>query len=152
MNEAKNPYADIISLPHHQSEAHPQMSMQNRAAQFSPYAALVGFDGVIAETGRLTDRKKELSEEEKDLIDQKLMRIHDLIRTGILPAVTVTFFVKDPLKEGGAYETFSGNVRKIDRVERMVVFAAESGRSGGKMIPIDDIAVLYGEQVDGMED
>ena len=80
MNENKSPYADIIQLPHHQATNHPHMSMLNRAAQFSPYAALVGFDGVIAETGRLTDRKVELPENEKALIDRKLVLINDFIQ------------------------------------------------------------------------
>ena len=65
MTDVKNPFADMLHLSHHRSKTHPQMSMLNRAAQFSPYAALVGFDGVIAEPGRLTDRKIELSETKK---------------------------------------------------------------------------------------
>lgn len=80
MNNEKNPYADIMHLPHHQAANRPHMSLLNRAAQFSPYAALVGFDGVIAETGRLTDRKVELSESEKIMMDQKLTLINDVIQ------------------------------------------------------------------------
>ena len=66
MAEQKHPYADILSLPHHKAFNRPQMSMYDRAAQFSPFAALTGFEGVIAETGRLTEQKAELSENEKD--------------------------------------------------------------------------------------
>ena len=69
MPERKNPYADILAHPHHQAENRPHMSMHDRAAQFSPFAALTGFDGVIAETGRMTDRKIELSESQKLLLD-----------------------------------------------------------------------------------
>ena len=65
MDIEKNPYADIIHLPHHKAPNRPHTSMYDRAAQFSPFAALTGFEGVIAETGRLTDRKIELSESEK---------------------------------------------------------------------------------------
>ena len=152
MNEEKNPYADIINLPHHQAANRPHMSMLNRAAQFSPYAALVGFDGVIAETGRLTDRKVELSESDKILMDQKLKLINDVIQDGHHPMVTVVFFVKDSHKAGGAYEEYTGSVRKIDEVERSIVFLAANGRSSGKIIPIDDISELHGNLVDYMDD
>ena len=153
MNEDRNnPYADIMDLPHHQSATRPHMSMLNRAAQFSPYAALVGFDGVIAETGRLTDRKVELSETEKVLMDQKLTLISDAIHNGRHPTVTVSFFVKDPLKEGGAYEEYTGPVRKIDPVARAIVFLAANGRSSGKAVPVDDIRDLRGDLVDDMDD
>ena len=152
MNDDRNPYADIIHLPHHQSATHPHMSMLNRAAQFSPYAALVGFDGVIAETGRLTDRKTELSETEKIIMDQKLTLIDGVIQDGRHPTITVSFFVKDPLKEGGAYEEYTGSVRKIDPVARTIVFLAANGRSGGKTVPVDDIRELRGDLVDDVDD
>ena len=80
MNVEKNPYADIIHLPHHKAPNRPHMSLYDRAAQFSPFAALTGFDSVIAETARLTDRKVELSESEKILLDQKLTLIDDVIQ------------------------------------------------------------------------
>ena len=76
----KNPYADILHLPHHQAADRKHMSMYDRAAQFSPFAALTGFDGVIAETGRLTDRKIELSESDKVLLDQKLTLIDEVAK------------------------------------------------------------------------
>ena len=151
MNNDTNPYADIIHLPHHQSATRPHMSLLNRAAQFSPYAALVGFDGVIAETGRLTDRKVELSETEKVVMDQKLTLISGLIQDGRHPMITVSFFVKDPLKEGGAYEEYSGPVRKIDPVARTIVFLAANGRSSGKTVPIDDIRELRADLVHDMD-
>ena len=142
MNEDKGPYADIIQLPHHQATNRPHMSMLNRAAQFSPYAALVGFDSIIAETGRLTDRKIELDESEKALIDRKLLLINDAIQDGDHPTISVSYFVKDPLKGGGSYEDYTGRVRKIDGIERMIVFLAENGRSYGKTVLIDTIIGL----------
>ena len=145
MADEKNPYGDILHLPHHQSATHPQMSMLNRAAQFSPYAALVGFDGVIAETGRLTDRKIELSETEKERIDQKLMLIDEAIREGQHPEITVRYFVPDPHKDGGSYQEYTGPVRNIDTIERTIVFLAENGRSKGKIIMIDDVLEIQGE-------
>ena len=72
MPEQKTPYADILMLPHHKAANRPHMSMHDRAAQFSPFAALTGFDGVIAETGRMTDQKAELSESQMILLNQKL--------------------------------------------------------------------------------
>ena len=152
MDIEKNPYADIIHLPHHKAPNRPHMNMYDRAAQFSPFAALTGFEGVIAETGRLTDRKVELSESEKVLLDQKLTLIDDVIQDKHHPEITVVYFVPDYLKEGGEYEEFSGKVRHIDTVERTVVFLAANGRSAGKAIRIDDINEIHGELVDYMDE
>lgn len=152
MENEKNPYSDIIHLPHHKAANRPHMSMYDRAAQFSPFAALVGFDGVIAETGRLTDRRVELPESEKVLLDQKLTLIDDVIQDGHHPEITVVFFVADPLKEGGEYQEYIGKVRKVDAVERTIVFLAANGRSAGKRVPIDDVLEIHGELVDYMDD
>ena len=147
----RNPYEDIIHLPHHQSATRPHMSLYDRAAQFSPFAALTGFDGVIAETGRMTERKIDLSEYERSLLDQKLSLIDDELRKGNHPEITVIYFVPDPLKAGGAYEEYTGRVRSINAVEKCVVFLAENRRSAGKRIRIDGIAEIRGELVDDME-
>ena len=146
-----NPYEDIIHLPHHQSATRLHMSLYDRAAQFSPFAALTGFDGVIAETSRLTDQKIELSEYERALLDQKLSRIDDELRKGNHPEITVIYFVPDPLKAGGAYNEYTGHVRNIDAFERCIVFLAGNGRSAGRRIGIDDIWGMHGELVDDME-
>lgn len=152
MDVEKNPYADIIHLPHHKAANRPHMSLYDRAAQYSPFAALTGFDGVIAETARLTDRKVDLSESEKILLDQKLTLIDDVIQDKHHPEITVVYFVPDYLKEGGEYEEFSGKVRHIDTVERTVVFLAANGRSAGKTVRIDDIKEIHGELVDYMDE
>jgi len=152
MDVDKNPYADIIHLPHHKAPNRPHMSLYDRAAQFSPFAALTGFDGVIAETGRLTDRKIELSESEKILLDQKLTLIDDVIQDKHHPEITVVYFVPDYLKDGGEYEEYTGKVRHIDKVERTVVFLAANGRSAGKAIKIDEIKKVHGELVDYMDE
>ena len=152
MGVEKNPYADIIHLPHHKAANRPHMSLYDRAAQFSPFAALTGFDGVIAETARLTDRKGELSESEKILLDQKLTLIDDVIQDKHHPEITVVYFVPDYLKEGGEYEEYTGKVRKIDPIERTVVFLAANGRSAGKAIRVDDITEIHGELVDYMDE
>ena len=152
MDVEKNSYADIIHLPHHKAPNRPHMSLYDRAAQFSPFAALTGFDGVIAETARLTDRKVELSESEKILLDQKLTLIDDVIQDKHHPEITVVYFVPDYLKEGGEYEEYTGQVRKIDPIERTVVFQAANGRSAGKTIRVDDITEIHGELVDHMDE
>ena len=152
MDIEKNPYVDIIHLPHHKAKNRPHMSMYDRAAQFSPFAALTGFEGVIAETGRLTDRKIELSESEKVLLDQKLTLIDDVIQDKHHPEITVVYFVPDYLKEGGEYEEYTGRVRQIDPIERTVVFLADNGRSAGKVIRVDDIKEIHGELVDYMDE
>ncbi|MDO4746650.1 MAG: hypothetical protein Q4B18_08840 [Bacillota bacterium] len=152
MPNENNPYADIIHLPHHKASTRPHMSMYDRAAQFSPFAALSGFDGVIAETGRLTDRKVELSESEKILLDQKLTLIDDVIQDGHHPKITVVFFVADLLKDGGEYQEYTGLVRKIEPLERTIVFLADNGRSAGKKVPIDDVTEIHGELVDYMDE
>jgi len=152
MTVEKNPYEDIIHLPHHKAANRKHMSMYDRAAQFSLFAALSGFDGVIAETSRLTDRQIELSESEKVLLDQKLTLIDDVIQDKFNPEITVVYFVPDYLKEGGEYQEYTGKVRKVDPVERTVVFLAANGRSAGKTIRVDDITEIHGELVDYMDE
>ena len=151
MMHEKNPYADILHLPHHQAADRKHMSMYDRAAQFSPFAALTGFDGVIAETGRLTDRKIELSESDKVLLDQKLTLIDEVIRAGQHPEITVLYFTTDTRKTGGAYQEHTGSVRQIDPIERTIVFLADNGRSAGMIIAIDDVKEIHGELLDYMD-
>lgn len=92
-------YDDIIHLPHHISKTRPQMSMMDRAAQFSPFAALTGYDAAIKETGRLTDEKIELGEETKAVLDRKQSYLSDMI--SVQPEITVTYFLPDERKSGG---------------------------------------------------
>jgi hypothetical protein len=91
-------YADIIDLPHHQSPTRPHMSLYDRAAQFAPFAALTGYDDMVAEEARIVENKVELSETEIDLLNQKLSLIADVIEKGEKPKVTITYFVPDQLK------------------------------------------------------
>lgn len=152
MENEKNPYEDIIHLPHHEAANRPHMSMYDRAAQFSPFAALSGFDGIIAETGRLTDRRIELSESERALLDQKLTLIDDVIQDGYHPEITVEYYVADQRKDGGEYREYTGKVRQIDAVARTIVFLAENGRSAGKTISVEEIKAIRGELVDYMDE
>jgi len=124
-------YDDIINMPHHTSPIRPRMSARERAAQFSPFAALTGYDAAIAETGRLTDARMELDENEREMLDEKLRVIAELISEK--PSVSVTCFRPDERKSGGAYLTATGRVKKIDTVARGMVFEDKS------FISLDDI-------------
>ena len=130
-------YEDIINLPHHVSATRPQMSMIDRAAQFSPFAALTGYDAAIKETGRLTDEKIEMDEESLNILYMKFQILARSLDDE--PEVTFTYFKPDERKAGGAYLTASGVVKKIDAFERMIVM-----RNGTK-IPMDDILNIEGE-------
>ena len=108
--EAK--YADIIDLPHHRSPTRPHMSNYDRAAQFSPFAALTGYEAAVEETARLTDVKLEMSEDKKQMLDEKLRLLLDAADHP--PAVRITYFIPDARKAGGAYETVTGRIRSLD--------------------------------------
>ena len=107
-------YDDILHLPHHVSPTRPRMTMAERAAQFSPFAALTGHDEAIRETGRVTVGKIELGEDEKAELDQKQRLLLAALERGEQPPVTVTYFQPDQRKEGGEYRTAAGAVKKID--------------------------------------
>ncbi len=124
-------YDDIIHLPHHVSKTRPQMSMHDRAAQFSAFAALVGFDAIIEETKRFTNSKVELSDYETEIINEKLMILSDNL--SLHPSVTVRFFLPDERKDGGEYITFRGTVKKIDPIGQVMIFM------DGSKIPLENI-------------
>lgn len=121
-------YEEIISLPHHVSERHARMSMLDRAAQFSPFAALTGYDAAIRETARLTDRRIELDESQREVLDKQLREAVERK----LP-VQITFFREDGRKSGGAYVTTAGEIRRIDAIRGLVLM-----QSGGQIL-IEDI-------------
>lgn len=115
-----NKYDNIINLPHHVSKIRKPMSLYNRAAQFAPFAALTGYDDAIKETARLTEQKIELSDELKNMLNQKIKLIIENIK--LQPEVVITYFVHDNKKSGGVYKTISGNVKRIDEVEKCIIF------------------------------
>lgn len=112
-------YDDIINLPHHVSAVHQQMSLWDRAAQFSPFAALSGYEDAVREAARLTDAWIQPGEADRENMDGKLWILQEHIKEH--PEVTVTFFKPDDRKDGGTYESVSGNLRKIDMYERKLV-------------------------------
>lgn len=109
-------YEDILSLPHHMSERHARMSMSDRAAQFSPFAALTGYDAAIEETARLTDTKIELDESEKEVLN---LRLHEALECGA--PVRITYFLPDERKAGGAYVCTTGKVKKLNKIDGSIV-------------------------------
>ena len=127
-------YSDIINLPHHVSRNHPQMPMEARAAQFAPFAALTGYDAVIHETARLTDKQVELEEYDNDRLNRIFSELMDSLEKH--PMVTVSYFKPDEHKAGGAYMTVSGKLKKIDTYEQIMKM------EDGTVIPIGSIMDL----------
>lgn len=124
-----NGYEDIIGLPHPVSKKHPQMSLENRAAQFAPFAALTGYDAAIEETGRLTDTRIEINEDRKEMLDERLKALC----MSESPVAEITYFVPDLLKEGGSYNTVKGAIKSVDTFKRIILM------EDGIRIPFDDL-------------
>ena len=124
-----NSYDDIIHLPHHISATHPQMPAADRAAQFSPFAALTGYDTAIKEAARLTDKRLQIVS----------------ARFEECPEISITYFQPDAKKAGGAYITAIGTVKKIDENERAVTM------TDGMVIPIDEIFSIDGQIFEAIE-
>ena len=145
-----NRYDDIISLPHHQSKTRPHMPLIDRAAQFSPFAALTGYDDAVKETARQTERKAELSEEMQACLQEKLQILQAQISTK--PEAILTYFEADEKKAGGTYRTVQGEIKRIDEYRRVIVLLEEDRERGNdvpeierrKEIPLQD---LYGIEI-----
>lgn len=129
-------YDDIINLPHHQSSKRQHMSNYDRAAQFSPFAALVGYEGAVQETARLTDERTELDEDAKAALDETLRFLQE---NPDRQQVSITYFKPDEKKAGGAYLTVTGSISKINSFGRTIVM------EGGAVIPVDDILDIQSE-------
>ncbi len=140
-------YGDIIDHPHWESPTYPPMSLYDRAAQFAPFAALSGYDDMIDEEARLVDNRIELSEEELGELNRKLSLMDETIRSGTRPAVTVTYFVPDPLKPGGAYQTITEKVRRVEAVHGVIQLDRKATVAGSYMeIRIGDILDIRMEE------
>ena len=131
----KNPYEDMLHLSPPVSQKHAKMSMLQRAAQFSPFAALTGYEAVIAETGRLTEPLRELDDNRKEVLDGCLQRLQQCITQH--PWVEITHFLPDYKKDGGCYVTVEGAVQKIDSHRRILLM------EDGYLIPIDSIFEIH---------
>lgn len=130
----KHPYEDILHLPRPVSQKHAPMSLQDRAAQFSPFAALTGYDAAVAETARQTEQPIELDVDAKADLNEKLLFLHDHILKS--PTVTVTYFTPDDRKIGGTYVTVTGRVYKLDSLNKWLLM------EDGTRIFFGDILIL----------
>ncbi|MCM1166507.1 MAG: YolD-like family protein [Lachnospiraceae bacterium] len=133
-----NRYENIIGHNRPKSNR-PQMSMHDRAAQFSPFAALTGHSDAISETARRVDRKIELSEEKKEELGRKT----DLILENPDSEIELVYFVPDKKKTGGSYVTFRGTVKKIDTIERKILLSDDTA------VLFDDVLEISGDLFDG---
>lgn len=136
------PYDDIISLPHPTSSRHPRMPISDRAAQFSPFAALAGHSAALAETARLTDRQIELSDDDKAVLDQKQRILLEHIKE--CPEITVTWFRPDEKKDGGQYITTTGRLRRIDEFNQVLILVDDI------KIPLTHVVDLDSEKLPDM--
>ena len=136
-------YADILDLPHHTSERHPRMAGLARAAQFAPFAALTGYEALIAESARLVDHKLELGEEQREDLNARLNLL--VLHLSEEPMIRIVYFKKDPLKDGGSYETVEGIVRKIDPIARTLRMR------DGTEIAMDDLWAMDGTCLENMD-
>lgn len=112
-------YEDIINLSHHTSKKHPRMSLEARSAQFAPFSALNGYDELIKETAREINQRIEITEEQKVILNEKILLIKEKINSN--PKITVTYFVPDLKKEGGRYVKTTGIVIKIDEYNKKII-------------------------------
>ena len=130
-------YDDMIYMQNPTPTFKPRMSLYERAAQFSPFAALTGYEDAVEETARLTDARLELSEDMKTILNEKMQMIVDNFDAE--PIVTITYFVPDKKKTGGAYVDVTGIVKEIDEYERCIVMTDK------KKIPIEQVRAIEGE-------
>lgn len=126
-----NNYDDIRNHSRYKLKHHQPMSMWSRAAQFSPFAALTGYDDEIDEVARLTDRREELTEDELNGLNQAFQKL--LERASDRPLVSVTYFQPDERKDGGEYVSYTGRFRFFDETERILHFTDRTE------IPVDDV-------------
>ena len=136
--KSQNGYESIIGLPHHVSESRPHMSNYDRAAQFAPFAALTGFDGMVEETARRVEARPLLDDNEKRVIDLRLRELY--ARVGERPEASFTVFVPDGRKQGGALVTLSGRVLAINTRTRTLLFDDGTG------LMLDDIVSADAEE------
>jgi len=130
-------YEKIINLPHHVSKKHPPLSRDSCAAQFSPFAALTGYEEIVSDAARATDEKTELDDDAKLRLSGKLQIVLDHIDED--PVVSVTYFLPDKKKSGGRYVTVDGTVKKYDNYEKMIYM------TNGTVIRLNDLYEIKGK-------
>ena len=147
-DDARVVYADIIDCSWEPSPKHPRMSLHDRAAQFAPFAALTGYDDMVNEEARLTESLAEPGEAELDRLDRKCRRLSALLAAKQYPEVTVLFFVPDPHKAGGRYETVTAQARKIDLYKKKLVLYGAGTPAERISLDMDRILDISGEALE----
>ena len=137
-----NNYADIINLKRPVSN-HNHLSIESRASQFSPFAALTGYDSEVKETARITDKRINIDDGLREMLNAKLNYLNDHIKES--PNISITYFVKDPKKDGGKYLTKQGIIKRIDTVNEIIKFNDNASISMNDIINItgDIFNTLY---------
>ncbi|WP_295093820.1 hypothetical protein [Ruminococcus sp.] len=147
-NDPRIVYADIFNLPHWCSPTRTPMSGYERAAQFSSFNALEGYEDMVGEEARVVEEQKTLSETEMEILNQKINLIADVLEDGHHPILTFSYFLNDRMKQGGSYVTMTERVRKIDAVNRKVVLYKTIGASHKYMeLDMDKIKDISGDLV-----
>ena len=150
---AREVYTDIIDLPHWEpNKKHPRMSLHDRAAQFAPFAALVGYDEMVDEEARLTDREIEPGEEQLNLLNRQLNRINEAISGGVRPELSITYFIPDPHKAGGRYATITARAKRVDITARKLILLPQGQPDFPETLHFDRILSLQGDLVDSLDD
>ena len=139
----KSPYEDIINLPPHISKKHPQPTMLERAARFSPFAAITGYEEMVKEAARVTDKRVELDESSKEILNEKLLFVMEMFDEDTV--VNITYFIPDKLKSGGVYKTVSGTIKRIDEYEGNILL------KDGTKIPLSELYEIDGEMFNSNE-
>lgn len=130
-------YDNIINKPHHVSKNRPQMTLLDRAAQFAPFAALTGYDDMVKETARTVDQRRDLSDEQMEVLNLRIKYITDHLKDE--PIVTITYFVPDSKKTGGKYCTKEGIIKKVEEYNKIFVF------TDGTIVPLPDVWSIESE-------
>lgn len=138
-----NNYADIINLKRPSSN-HNHLSIESRASQFSPFAALTGYDSEVKETARITDKRIDIDDGLREMLNAKLNYLNDHIKEN--PNISITYFVKDSKKEGGKYLTKQGTIKRIDTVNEIIKF------NDNTTISMNDIINITGDIFDTLYD
>ena len=136
-SEDEHQYDDIINMPHHVSKTRSHISALDRAAQFSPFAALTGHNAAIKETSRLTSERIDLDESSKEILDDKLLILQEHLEEQ--PKVSITYFKQDEKKSGGKYETVTEKIIKLNINENLLLLA------DGLVIPVKDVYSMEGK-------
>jgi hypothetical protein len=138
-------YDDIIHLTRPISARYPAMTQADRAAQFAPFAALTGYEDMVKEEARLTQARRELSEEEQAELDRTLMLLRQETARGRTPLVRIRYFVPDERKAGGREETVTVRVKRVDLTRRLLILLADNGISPGRSLRLADVCAMTPE-------